>query len=136
MKKVRLKEIKSGDWCKIYAYGTKKQCPVFDFFKEQQKERPKELAKLLATLQTTVNNGPPKNKQKCNSLGDKLFEFKTTGGLRLVFFWDCNRIIVTTHGFLKKTNKTPPGQKEMAMKIMKEYFEAKEHDCIETEGSD
>jgi phage-related protein len=107
-----------------------------DFFIKQKRERPDELAKLLALLETTANHGTPKNKQKCRLLEDKIYEFKTTGGLRLLFFLDKGQLIVATHGYIKQKQKMPPGELKRAKRIREEYLEAKEQDRIETERSD
>jgi len=136
LKKVVLNEILSGAKCKIYAYGTKSKCPVNNFFEKQKKERPEELAKLMALLTTTATQGTPTNIQKCRPLRDKIWEFKTPGGLRLLFFWDCGYLIIATHGFLKKKPKTPSKEINMASKLRNEYIDAKNQDSIEFKGSD
>ena len=43
---------------------------------------------------------------------------------RLLAFWDKNTksLIVATHGFNKKTQKTPKAEIEHAIKIMNEYY--------------
>ena len=59
-----------------------------------------------------------------------IWEFRTeyqNKAYRLLSFWDKERssLIVATHGFDKKTQKTPKSEIEKAEKIMKEYFETK-----------
>ncbi len=46
---------------------------------------------------------------------------------RILAFWDTetSALIVTTHGFVKKTNKTPRKEIERAIAIRKEYFDQK-----------
>lgn len=56
-----------------------------------------------------------------------IWEFRTEfEGLwyRILSFWDTRTetLIVTTHGFSKKKNKTPPKEIARAKAIMKEYF--------------
>jgi phage-related protein len=60
---------------------------------------------------------------------DGIFEFRIEDGgkfYRLFAFWDNESsketLVVCTHGFLKKTNKTPKNEIEKAEKIKKEYF--------------
>jgi phage-related protein len=86
---------------------------------------PDEYAKLTKLLDHSCDHGLPKNKQKVNTLGEGLFEFKTIGGLRLIWFWDANRIILCTHGFLKKRQSTPQGELVAAAKWKKAYEAAK-----------
>lgn len=80
---------------------------------------------MAALFDRVVEHGIPKDKQKCRTLGNKLFEFKTPGGLRIVWFWDENKMVICTHGFKKSTRKTPRGQIEWALFIKADYFEAK-----------
>ena len=48
---------------------------------------------------------------------------------RLLAFWDKTKevdtLVIASHGFIKKTDKTPIKEIERASKIMKEYFELK-----------
>ena len=59
----------------------------------------------------------------CRSLGDGLWEVRSnlpSGRIaRLLFFVDQGRIGVV-HGFIKKTEKTPPDELALARKRMKE----------------
>lgn len=60
---------------------------------------------------------------------DGLFEFRVevaTNIYRLFAFWDTTSaeqtLIVCTHGFQKKTDKTPSNELEKAARIKREYF--------------
>ncbi|WP_372796436.1 type II toxin-antitoxin system RelE/ParE family toxin [Pontiella sp.] len=97
-------------------------------------KKPKELDKLNALLARTLEHGVPKNRQKCNTLGNGLFEFKTRGGLRLVWFWDEQKMIVCTHGFTKARPKTPRKEIEKALARKADYFEAKANGSLGIEG--
>ena len=103
------------------------KCPTLAFFQEQAGIRPGEMEKLAALLTETAKNGPPHNDQKFNDLPgtDGVYEFKTTGGLRLLCFWDDGKLIVCTHGYLKSSQKTPKSQIQRAERIKRDYFEAK-----------
>lgn len=64
-------------------------------------------------------------------LGDTgIWEFKTEYagiGYRILAFWDTETeaLIVTTHGFFKKSQKTPKKEIDRALTIKKEYFSQK-----------
>lgn len=68
------------------------------------------------------------DKELFKKLGDtEIWEFRTLfGGIgyRLLSFWDTEQraLIVATHGFPKKTQKTPPKEIAKAEAIRKEYF--------------
>ena len=100
----------SGPACRIYLLADSSNCPSESFLTTAANRHPDEFAKLTKLLDHACDHGLPKNKQKVNTLGDGLFEFKTIGSLRLIWFWDANRIILCTHGFLKKRQTTPPGE--------------------------
>ena len=60
----------------------------------------------------------------------EIWEFRTLynkQSYRLFAFWDIdkNRLVVATHGIVKKTQKTPKKEIEKAEAIRKEYFKNK-----------
>lgn len=71
----------------------------------------------------TVRFGWPIGMPLCRALGDGLWEVRTTLPsrriARLLFFVADNRIGVV-HGFIKKTQKTPPAELELARRRMQE----------------
>lgn len=62
--------------------------------------------------------------------GSNIWEFRTLYGkikYRLLSFFDTESgaLIITTHGFIKKTQKTPAKELERAEAIRKEYYKQK-----------
>lgn len=62
--------------------------------------------------------------------GSPIWEFRAKhAGIayRIFAFWDTESetLIFTTHGIVKKTQKTPPREIARAERLMKEYFEKK-----------
>lgn len=64
-------------------------------------------------------------------LNDDIWEFRTTFqsiDYRLLAFWDKtdnqNTLVICTHGFIKKSQKTPKSEIQKAMNIRLEYFKA------------
>lgn len=77
-----------------------------------------------------VANGYMDNKLFKKLEGSDIWEFRTLyRGIqyRLLAFWDTETetLIVATHGFIKKTQKTPHKEIEKAEAIRKMYFESK-----------
>lgn len=105
------------------------RCATLAFFQEHARLRPKEFEKLSALLQRVANEGPPNDTDKFKELKgeDGLCEFKTSGGLRLLCFWDEGSLIVTTHGYLKDKQKAPKRELEAAQKKRRDYFDAKKN---------
>ena len=61
-----------------------------------------------------------------------IWEFRTFYNktkYRLLAFWDkddkINTLVIATHGFIKKTQKTPPKEIAKAEEIRKDYFNSK-----------
>lgn len=64
--------------------------------------------------------------------GSDIWEFRTLYNgkqYRLLAFWDNseknNVLVIATHGFIKKSDKTPPQEINRAKEIMKEYLKNK-----------
>lgn len=100
------------------------RCATLAFFQEHAGLRPEEFEKLSALLTDTAKNGPPPDETKFKNLPgtDDLYEFKTSGGLRLICFKDEGALIICTHGYLKDGRKLPKREKERAEKLKKIYF--------------
>jgi phage-related protein len=102
----------------------------------------------LKEAEIFVNSLPPKafdklrenvkyaerwNDPAVKKLRDEIWEFRTryrTLQIRLLAFWDKTdnqkTLVIATHGFIKKTNKTPGNEIERAKNIRKKYFESKD----------
>jgi hypothetical protein len=63
-------------------------------------------------------------------LGDGIWEFRKDR-VRILWFYDEKKVVIATNGFLKRTGKTPPSQKEKAVKLRSEYRLAKQAGNIE-----
>jgi Phage derived protein Gp49-like (DUF891) len=103
------------------------RCATLAFFEEHAQVRVKEVLKLSALLTRVANEGPLNDTDKFKELKgeDGLWEFKTSGGLRLLCFWDEGNLIVTTHGYLKDKQKAPKRELQTAQNLKGRYFTAK-----------
>lgn len=68
-------------------------------------------------------------------LNDNIWEFRTlynSKAYRLFAFWDRSKkndtVVISTHGILKKTQKTPTKEIEKAENIREEYLKYKGHE--------
>ena len=128
---VVLRKVRSGRACKILSMGSDDACPLFEFLSQLKRDDVNEFAKIIALLDRTAHHGVIKNEQKYRYFkSEKVFEFKTRGGVRVMGFWDEGMLIVCTHGFLKKSQKTPPGEIERAVVLRRDYFAAKEQGLL------
>jgi phage-related protein len=76
--------------------------------------------KVLALLKRSADNGPPKNTEKFKHLEDKICEFKSYQ-VRLLCFFEKDKVILLTHGFIKKKDKAPKEEIERAKSLMVSY---------------
>lgn len=70
------------------------------------------------------------DKELFKKLNDNIWEFRTIYQgfkYRLLAFWDTNtgNLVIATHGFVKKTQKTPDGEITRAEVLRKKYFNEK-----------
>lgn len=100
------------------------QCPVSAFIDDQ----PLMLqAKLLRTIDLLAKNGPALREPHSKKLNDHIFELRCqTDGerARILYFFIKDRKIVLTHGFIKKTQKTPPKEIERAENYRRQYLKS------------
>jgi len=85
--------------------------------------------KVLYNVWKSRNIADPELFKKLN---ENIWEFRTkflNKQIRLLAFWDktekTETLVVATHGFIKKTQKTPKSEIEKAEKIREQYFNEK-----------
>ena len=90
---------------------------------------PKMKRKILHVLKFAEKSNDPKFFKK---LRDDIWEFRIrqwNWQIRLLAFWEHTpnglAMVVATHGFIKKTDKTPGNEIERAKKIRENYFNSK-----------
>ena len=110
----------------IYAWGDKDNCQLVEFLSDLKKDESAEYDKAWALIKSTSEMGPPKNPQKCRSLegdhADKLFELKTAGGMRVIWFYSKDSRIICTHGFPKVSKKELKTEIKKAQEIRKRFL--------------
>jgi phage-related protein len=77
--------------------------------------------KLVVLLKVLGDIGQLRNKEKFRHEGDKIYAFKPKPHRFLAFFFEGSKVIIT-NAFTKKRDKLPPGEKERALKCMKDYI--------------
>lgn len=91
---------------------------------------PKMSAKVLRTIQLLKQEGPALREPYSKSLDDGIFEIRTKFGsdiTRVLYFFVIGRRIILTNGFVKKTQKTPPGEIALAKMYRDDYLSRKEY---------
>ena len=96
-----------------------------DFILDLMESNESEFEKLISAIDRIRDHGVPINEQKFKKLEPGLFEIKS-GPTRLLCFFDGNdqsgnTRLVITHGFWKKTNRTPMSEIEHARTMREQY---------------
>lgn len=86
----------------------------------------KDRIKLLKTIEKIENNGFPNaiRMEWVKKLDNNVYEIRSKLGSniqRAIYFQKVNNEYIITHGFTKKTQKTPPREIEHAKRVIEKY---------------
>ena len=82
-------------------------------------------AKMLREIGLLAANGTDLREPDSKNIGDGIFELRAKVGSdisRVIYFFFVGRRAILTNGFIKKTAKTPPAEKEKAKRYRAEYL--------------
>ena len=106
----------------IILYDTEDgRCPVQELLDSLE---PKLLAKTLRTIDLLEMNGPLLREPYSKPLENGIFELRAKQGsdiTRVLYFFIIGKKAVLTNGFIKKSQKTPKAEKELAKKYKADY---------------
>lgn len=80
--------------------------------------------KIISLIKRFANFGIIKNKEQFKKVEGKIFEFKQYQ-TRVMMYFCAKGCIALTHGFIKKSQKSPSNEIDRAKKIMQEYKEVR-----------
>ncbi len=99
--------------------------PVREWLKQLGRPDSQSIGEDIATVQ----NGWPVGMPVCRPLGDGLYEVRSSlpGGriARVLFFFASGKLVLT-HGFIKKSQKTPESNMRLARERMQEFLAKEE----------
>ena len=90
---------------------------------------PKMRAKMLRVIDILETNGSELREPYSKHLDDGIFELRAQVGSdisRVLYFFFIGKKAILTHGFIKKTPKTPPSEIDRAKNYRAEYLSRKE----------
>ena len=88
-------------------------------------------AKMTRSISALQEHGPKLREPYSKSLDDGIFELRAKVGsniTRTLYFFLAGKRVILTHGFIKKTQKTPLSEIERAKLYREEYMSRKEND--------
>jgi phage-related protein len=101
--------------------------PAIDFVLELP---PKMRTKVYRAIDMLEANGTDLREPYSKHLNDGIFELRAQVGSdisRVLYFFMVGRKAILTHGFVKKTQKTPPSEIDKAKKYRDEYLNREEN---------
>lgn len=106
----------------IFYRTDKKECPMLDFLNGcDEKMR----AKVARTVDALREFGTDLREPYSKPLSDGIFELRMKVGSnisRVLYFFVVDNKIVLTHGFIKKTQKTPRAEIDRAKRYRADYI--------------
>jgi len=90
---------------------------------------------MLQLLERVAASGPPRNTDISHKIQGDIWEF-IKGRLRVFWFYDEDRVIVCTHGLVKKSQKIPKREITRAEQVRMAYVAAKRAGALMIEEED
>ena len=87
-------------------------------------------AKIMRAIAILEDSGTDLREPHSKHLDDGIFELRAKVGsdiTRVLYFFVIGRRIILTHGFVKKTDKTPPSEISKAKQYRHEFLNRKEN---------
>jgi hypothetical protein len=88
-------------WTVLAVYVDEERCDVLDFADQLQRDDPREYARLMRAFDRLSASGPPRNVRRSRALAHRIFELKTQGSVRVLFFFDEGRVVVCSEAMSK-----------------------------------
>lgn len=100
--------------------------PVKQFLNSLDK---KMRAKMVRTIEALQNNGNDLHEPSSKHLDDGIFELRAKVGTdisRVLYFFFIGQRVILTNGFIKKTQKTPKKEINLAKKYRNDFLQREE----------
>jgi len=108
---MKLHLLSCGIWTVLAVYTDEERCDVLDLAKGLRRDDPMEYARLMRAFERLSASGPPRNVPRSRALAHGIFELKTRGGVRVLYFFDEGRAVVCCEALPK------PKQRGLAVAI-------------------
>jgi len=111
-----------GEYTCIFYETQDRKSPVEEFIESLDEETQN---KFILKQQLLEDLGPQLRYPHTDHIGEGIFELRFKGKeeqARVLFFFFYGKRIIFTHGFVKKTQKTPRKEIEIALKRRKDFL--------------
>ena len=108
---MKLHLMSHGLWTVLAVYADEERCDVLDLANGLRRDDPREFARLMRAFDRLSASGQPRNVRRSRPLAHGIFELKTQGGVRVLYFFDEGRVVVCSEAMPK------PKQRGLALAI-------------------
>ena len=127
---MRLQHIAARRWTIVAICDDRGGCRVSEFLDQLERDSRHDFDQVMAELNRAATDGPPKSPKKSRPLGDKVYEFKTRGGIRIPYFYDAGRLITCPEAMRKPKPKEVRAVIARAGADRERYFAAKRRSAL------
>jgi phage-related protein len=120
---IRLKVIARARWSLYALCSSRGDCPLEKFLGDLR-ELGKDKDRMLRRLEAMAQFGPEYLPGISHQIDGEIWQTEQ-GRIRVLWFYDRGRVIVCSHGFVKRTQKTPEREKNAARQALADYKLAK-----------
>ncbi len=118
------KELFKGERFTIYEIVREGKSEIKDFLQSLKNERRELHKKLVKLLEIIAFQGPPKNEEKFRLEEDGIYVIKSFQA-RIFCFFDAGKMIMLTHGVIKKGDRARPEDLKKAKDIRNAWMDQK-----------
>jgi phage-related protein len=127
-----VRTVSSGLYRVLAACTDRGGCQLLSFLYEMKGPVGRDAIRMTYLLERTAMEGPSRRTEISHQIKGGIYEF-LQGRIRVLWFYDEGRIVVCSHGFIKKTQKTPETEIRRAEEARRRYFEDKAKGNIRVE---
>ena len=126
---------REGKWQVLAACTERGDCPLEEFLGSLGRHFESSVNGMMALLDYVALRGPPRNVELSHQLRGDIYEF-IKGRIRVLYFYDRDRVIICTHGLIKKSQKTKSADIAYAEQVRYAYRAAVEAGNIQILNED
>jgi phage-related protein len=129
---MRLRRIIGAQWDVLAVCTPRGECPLREFLADLPANLAADGRSMLRLFSFLAEQGPPRNVDVSHKIAGEVWEL-IAGRLRVLWFYGEGRVVVCSHGFVKRTKKTPPIEIYRAQAVFNEYQIAKKQRDLKVE---
>lgn len=109
-------------WRILAICDNRQECQVDEFLATLAPNLQKDADKVRVLFKYVTEHGPQGlDTEVSHNIAPEIFEF-IRGRIRIAWFYDANKVVICSNGFIKKGQKTPRQEIEAAQAAKQQYF--------------